>query len=239
MAVDTTKSSGAKAFIANARFHERPVFVDEHGRRDALVRALVALAAVSTFAWLVALALTAFGWSGLPGLPFSDVHRNQAAPIPVARRAPAPELVGPRSVRGSSATNAAGRPAAVPGSPASATSRSTATAVDNGSDALAGSRKTSGPRSVGPFRPPHGSPAPAGRGGRQAPGSGGGPANPPVAAPADGTGSGPGRAARATPLRPPAESAPATPTPSGNVPAEEAHGGNSAALAKSKGEPPN
>lgn len=178
---------------------EHPVFVADHGRRKALMRAMTVLGAVLIAAWLIALVAGALGWGNLPGVPFSAGSDHGQPATSASQERPAKERAAAQVV-----------------SPSSAGGR-----AFSGSSLLA----------------PHGSGASAGTGSRQSPGLTGGPPNPGTTTPRNGTGSGPGNRGSAPSTLPHENGQPAL-TPNGNVPAQDAHGGNPKAHVYGKGESP-
>lgn len=194
---------------------ERPVFVADHGRRQALMRAMIVLGAVLIAAWLIALVAGALGWGNLPGVPFSAGSDHGQPATSASQEGPAKERAAAQVVS----------PSSTGGRASSGPSRSSLPAP-HGSRSPAGALAT-----------PAGSGASAGTGSRQSPGSTGGPPNPGATTPGNGTGSEPGNRGSAPSTLPHENGQPAL-TPNGNVPAQDAHGGNPNALAYRKGESP-
>lgn len=73
----------------DAAGRERPIFLDEAGRRHRLLRPLGALSALAACGWLLALGLGATGFARLEPLPVAVATRPAAlvAPPPTARPA--------------------------------------------------------------------------------------------------------------------------------------------------------
>jgi len=194
---------------------ERPVFVADHGRRKALMRAMTVLGAVLIAVWLIALVAGALGLGNLPGVPFSAGSDHGQPATSASQGKPAKERAAAQVV---SPLSAGGRASPRP-------SRSSLPAPHE-------SRSPAGALST-----PAVSGASAGGGSQHSPGLTGGPPNPGTTTPKNGTGGGPGNRGSAPSTLPHENGQPAV-TPNGNVPAQDAHGGNPSAPGYGKGENP-
>lgn len=240
----TTSLTGGLTPGQAPRLPERPVFVSDHGRRHALIRAMIVLGATLIAAWLIALVVGALGWGRLPGVPFSASSDHGRTVIgrenPGADRAATQRRGSPGAADRVGVTSSAGG-----GRASSARSRSLTSPY--------GSRHPSGAPSTptkvggsagkgsqqGPGSPTNTANAPAGSaasgGTGQSSGSSGGTASPGATTPGNGGGSGSGNGGNASSSTPPPQSGQPALTPSGNVPAQDAYGGNPNALAYGRG----
>jgi hypothetical protein len=175
---------------------ERSVFVAEHPRRQAAVRAAVGFAVVVLIAWLIALVAGVTGFGDLPLVPGGDRAEREGA----AQPAPTPN-----------ATEARNAPTSGDGSSAATSPRTEPGAGEGVSE----SGQAATPPSTGNVTGTSPTPASGSVGAAAEPAPGAGSQTPNTA-----TGNGPGPpAASGGPGRPDV-------TPSGNVPGGNAHGAN-------------
>ncbi len=216
----TTSLTGSPTPGPAPRLPERPVFVADHGRRHALIRAMVVLGAALIAAWLIALVAGALGWGNLPGVPFSKGSDHGQPATSASQEKPATEQAATQRQGTSSPANQAVSPSSA-GGRASPGPSGSASPAPHGSQSPAGALST-----------PAGSGASAGAGTQRSPGSRGSPPNPGTTTPSNGAGSGPGNGGggSAHPSTTPRQSGQPALTPSGNVPAQDAYGGNPNAL---------
>ena len=216
MKADTTTSlTGAGAPGPASRLPERPVFVADHGRRHALIRAMIFLGAALIAAWLIALVAGALGWGNLPGVPFSEGSDHGKPATSASQAKSAREQAAAQRQGTSSPANKVMIPSTAGGR------------ASSGSSLLAPHRSQS---AIGASSTPAGSGASAGTGSQQSPGLTG-PSNPGTTTPSNGAGRGPGKGGSTLPH----ESGQPDQTPNGNVPAQNANGGNPNAPAYGKG----
>jgi hypothetical protein len=231
---------------------ERPVFVAEHGFRRALIRTTIVVGATLLAAWLAALVAGAIGWGNLPGVLFlggSDPSNSGASvgrSDPARGQAPAQRL-GASSLVGRLAGPAPG--GAIPSTRAG--SSPTAPRALRSPRGASSIPTRPGGSSVG--RPRQGSGLGSGGSALVAPsassgsGAGAGTGSPKSAGStevlqskgATTSGSGVGGASSSGSSAPtgtlPHEIGQPAETPSGNIPAQDAHGGNPSALSYGKG----
>jgi hypothetical protein len=218
--------------LSASRLAERPVFVAERGWRRLLIRATIVFGAGLLAAWLIALVAGALGWGNLPGLPFSagGDHRQSGASI----GRPSEARLAAAQPRPLSVANRATGPSAVS---MRASSRPPAAAMGRPPGGALPTPKTMGARPQAPVRssspPAAWSGAPPEAGAQRESGSTGGSSG--TASTGTPPGNGPGVEPGHSGSPPSHESGPPAVTSSGNVPAEDAHGGNPSALAYGQG----